>query len=85
MRALRNGAKTDSTPLANAAYEGHTKIVKLLINARADIHTQCDDDEGNNALEFAELGLLQCWDHKGKGHAEIIKLLTQLGVKKTEY
>ncbi|HEY9692719.1 MAG TPA: ankyrin repeat domain-containing protein [Oculatellaceae cyanobacterium] len=77
------GATTGSTPLANAAYEGYTEIVQLLINAGADIHARCDDGEGNNALEFAEIGLRQWWEHKG--HAEIIKILTQLGAKRTEY
>lgn len=65
-------------PLLNAAYGGYLEIVRALIQAGADVNVRIED--GRNALEYAELGMLE-GHHKGGKYAEIIKLLKQAGAK----
>ncbi len=76
-----NTSTSNFTPLATAAYEGYAKIVQLLIQAGANIHVRCHDGDGYNAVEYAELGMHE-GHHKGKGHAEIIRILKEVGEQK---
>ena len=68
-------------PLVNAAYEGYFEIVRALIEAGADVNVRLDI--GWNALEYAELGMLE-GHHKGGKHAEVIELLKQAGATKSQ-
>ncbi|NJK50021.1 hypothetical protein HC931_19450 [Candidatus Gracilibacteria bacterium] len=77
------GGKFGMTPLAQAAYYGYSEIVQFLMQAGADIHARSFDGKGRNALEYAERGLRE-GHHKGKGHREIIAMLEQAGVMRTE-
>lgn len=75
------GAEAGFTPLARAAYEGYVDIVQLLIAAGADVHARTFDGNGNNALEYTEIGMRE-GHHKGDGHKEIIGILQQAGLTK---
>jgi ankyrin repeat protein len=70
------------TALTIAAYEGQAAIVQKLIQAGADIHACTCGGYGNNAFDFAHLGLIEC-DRKGKQHLEIIALLETIGAKRS--
>lgn len=61
----RNGQNA----LIYAAYNGHSKVIKLLINAGANIHKV--DKAGNNAIYLAIRG----------GHLDSIKVLHKAGTK----
>ena len=58
-----------STALMAASSEGHTEIVKLLIESGADVCFR--DEEGFTALKWAS----------SEGHIDIVKLLREAGAK----
>ena len=64
-RELRNG----SSPLHWAAYYGHTEIVRLLLEAGADVHARSRNEFGNSPLHCAAL----------HGHVEAARLLLAHG------
>lgn len=64
-RESRNGA----TPLMVAAFEGHEDVVRILLEAGADVNAK--DAEGNTALSLATT----------RGHQDVIKLLKAKGAK----
>jgi ankyrin repeat protein len=70
------------TALTMAAYEGYVDIVQRLIQAGADIHACTCDGYGNNAFDFAHLGMIEGY-HKGGQHLEIIALLETAGAERT--
>jgi hypothetical protein len=59
-------ARTDfgATPLHCAAYEGHTEVVRLLLDLGAD--TRAEDDNGQTALDIA----------RATESAEVVRILT---------
>lgn len=56
-----------STPLMEAAQEGHLDLVKYLLDAQADVHAQTQT--GDTALTYA------CEN----GHTDVADLLLQFG------
>lgn len=68
------GWKTGFTPIAKASYQGDLTIVERLLAAGANPFQRNHDGESHDALEYAELGS----HHKGKDHAAIVSLLSQL-------
>jgi ankyrin repeat protein len=78
---LRNKAKVNdkrlpisSTPLFLAIENENTEIVKLLIEAGADIHLKVN---GKTLVERAA----QAWYSQGRNMSEIVKLLNKAGAK----
>lgn len=76
--------KTDTegyfNPLLNAADAGNLEVVRVLLEAGADVHVRITDYL--NPLEYAELGKQQ-GHHKGKPFDEIIALLEQAGATRS--
>src|SRR5438046_7453633 len=52
------------TPLSWAAWKGHTEVVKVLLDAKANAEVK-DDDLGRTPLSWAA----------GNGHTEVVKVL----------
>jgi ankyrin repeat protein len=73
-------SRSGFTPLASAAYAGYGNIVRLLIQAGADPHLRTGNHRAYSPLEYAQMGL---YNHStpDRQHAEIIRLLEQLGAK----
>ncbi len=57
------------TPLVWAAYNGHTEVVRFLIEDRIDVNTTTPDMHGMTALQAAAAG----------GHANIAQILIDAG------
>ena len=55
--------RAESTALIFAAHRGHHRVVKVLLDARADV--RAEDHWGDTALDFAE----------EEGHDEVINML----------
>jgi len=62
-----NASCTDDgvTPLHTAAHEGHTEVVKLLLEKNADVNVGCAYDSGLTPLHLAAFN----------GYTEVVKLL----------
>ena len=80
--------KLGFTPIASAAYAGYGEIVQLLIDAGADIQAPAGGSQSYSALEYAQMGLYQFdfrnekqHQHGDRQHAQIIRVLQQLGAR----
>jgi ankyrin repeat protein len=65
------------TPISSAAYAGHGDIVRLLVDAGADIQASASESHSYSPLEYARMGLYQ-FDRDDRQHAAIVRLLEQL-------
>jgi ankyrin repeat protein len=72
------------TPIASAAHAGYSEIVRLLIDAGADIQAPAGGVNSYSALEYAQMGMYkfvgaaQKDDREDRQHAEIVRMLEQL-------
>ena len=65
--SLANAVDSHTSPLHQAAKNGHARVVRLLLDSGADALWR--DADGKTAFEVAE----------AKGHAEVVELLRQIG------
>jgi len=80
IKGYEPGEQEDTTVLVKAAAEGHTDIVRLLIQYGANVNIRCryqapsllrTDPNNYSALELAKFG----------HHSDIVRLLQQAGAK----
>jgi ankyrin repeat protein len=70
------GWKTGFTPIAKAAYAGYLSVVERLLEAGANPFQRAFDGDGDDALEYAQLGKLE-GNYKDRDYDAVIALLTE--------